>query len=159
MNPTPRIRPFAFADMEAVNTVYGRCHPEWPAKLPNWWWGHPTLVLDIDGKIVGATACSISLAPAPELARLLTHDRAEIGWGQGVYVDPQWRGHGWGWHLAEARHVTLRAMGIQFFLGMTQPDNAAMIAIFERQRLTRGQTVPQVYPDGQAGVVYSGGIR
>ena len=33
-----------------------------------------------------------------------------------------------------------------------------MIAIFERQLLTRKATIPNTYPDGQAGVLYHGEI-
>lgn len=153
------IRDLTAADVPAVQALDAVCHPAWPAKPAGWWWAHPTLVLELNGSgVVGATSCAISLAPATELVALLDHDRAEIGWGHGVEVAPGLRGQGWGWRLAEARHQRLAGLGIRFFLGMTQPDNAPMLAIFARQRLHRSVAVPRAYPDGSPGVLYTGGI-
>lgn len=152
-----RIRLFKQSDADALGRIQAQCHPNWPAPRVNWWWAHPTIVLEVEGQVIGSTSCTVNAAPTPDLMRL-THNRPEVGWGQGVNVDPAWRGHGYGWDLAQARHVTLKALGVDYFIGMTQPDNHAMIAIFERQRLTRGETIPKHYPDGQPGVLYHGGI-
>lgn len=155
---TPSIRHFTDADAERVDTVYTACHPAWPSKPTGYWWAHPTLVLEYDGEVVGSTSFSVGLAPHADLAKLVAN-QAEVGWGHGVYVHPVWRGHGWGWHLAEARHRALTLLGIRFFFGMTQPENRAMIAIFDRQHLTRAPgTFLKAYPDGQAGVLYHGEI-
>jgi GNAT superfamily N-acetyltransferase len=152
------IRAFTEADGEAVDKLYAACHPTWPAKPSGYWWGHPTLVLEMAGEVIGSTSCTISFAPAETLVKLLRRDRAEVGWGHGVYVMPQQRGKGYGWELAQARHQALLSLGINFFFGMTQPDNVAMMAIFKRQQLTRSASVPNAYPDGRAAVLYHGGI-
>lgn len=154
------IRHFADADAAAVNRLYAACHPTWPIKPEGFWWAHPTLVLmGRSGDIIGATAMTLGLAPATELAELLAHNRAEVGWGHGVYVDPAHRGKGYGWMLADARHQALRALGAGFFLGMTQPDNTPMRAIFARQGLEKRLQVPNNYPDGQAAILYTGRIE
>lgn len=152
-----RLRLFKKSDTAALDRIQALCHPTWPAKPTNWWWAHPTLVLELDGQVIGSTSCTVSSAPTPDLMRL-AQQRPEVAWGHGVNVDPAHRGHGYGWELAQARHGTLKALGIDFFFGMTQPDNKAMLAIFERQKLTRGQTIPKHYPDGTPGVMYHGGI-
>lgn len=152
-----RIRLFAHTDAEDLDRIQARCHPTWPAKPPNWWWAHPTIVLEVDGKVIGSTSCTVGTAPTPDLMRL-TQQRPEVGWGAGVNVDPAWRRHGFGWDLAQARHLTLKAMGVEFFFGMTQLDNKPMLAIFARQQLTRGDVIPKHYPDGSPGVMYHGGI-
>lgn len=152
------IRPFQDKDARAVHALYAACHPTWPAKPQTWWWGHPTLVFVVPGPVlVGATAFALSPPPSPGLATMLTQGQ-EIGWGMGVYVHPDYQGKGHGRWLAEVRHKALKALGCHYFIGLTQPDNKAMIAIFARQGLTRGLTVPRVYPSGEPGVVYSGEI-
>lgn len=153
-----KLRQMQARDGKALDALYAMCHPTWPARPEGWWWAHPTLVLT-DGKwIIGATSFTVSLAPAAEILKLLKWDRAEVGWGHGVYVHAGDRGKGYGWKLAEARHAMLRRLGVEFFFGQTQPDNAPMIAIFERQQLTRGVTIPDIYHDGEAGVLYHGRI-
>ena len=153
------IRHFRGNDADAVDRLYARCHPGWPAKPAGWWWAHPTLVLETEeGLLIGATAFAVSPAPAADLMTLLDNDRAEVGWGKGLYVAPDHGGQGHGWRLAQARHQALRGLGVHFFLGLTQPDNVPMRAIFMRQKLKQGVTVPRIYPDGQAGVMYHGEI-
>lgn len=153
----PWIRPYEAADVDVVETVYAACHPTWPAKPVDYWWAHPTLVLEGDGvDIIGFTACTVGLAPVAELIRL--RQDVEVGWGHGVYVLPAERGKGYGWALAQARHAVLKALGVRLFFGMTQPTNAPMIAIFTRQGLIPKATIPNTYPDGQAGVLYTGEI-
>ena len=154
------IRRMQEEDVELVNKLYTDCHPTWPEKPDGWWWAHPTLVLTVGGPLlVGATSFSVSPAPSPELVTLMRRDRPEIGWGHGVYVTPDYRRKGYGWQLAEARRAALKELGVEFFIGMTQPTNLAMQRVFARQGLTRGVTIPKGYPDGSSAILYHGGIR
>jgi GNAT superfamily N-acetyltransferase len=153
-----KIRRAVDADTAAVHALYAACHPTWPAKPVDFWWAHPTLVLEVDGAVCGATAFAVTVAPAPDLATLARADQYEVGWGHGVYVDPGARGHGYGWALAEARHEALKALGVPLFFGMTQPGNRAMRAIFERQGLKHTHTIPNAYPDGSKGMFYAGEV-
>jgi GNAT superfamily N-acetyltransferase len=152
------IRRFCGQDAPALDALFALCHPTWPAKPEGWWWAYPTLVLEVNRRVVGCTAFAVSPPPAPNLTQLLDPGRTEMGWGKGVYVDPEVRGLGFGLRLAQARHAALKALDVGFFIGVTQPDNRAMCAIFEHQGLLRGAIIPKVYPDGQAGVLYTGGI-
>ena len=152
------LRPYEGSDAGAVDKLYAACHPTWPAKPPGWWWAHPTLVLEAAGQLIGATAFTITPPPAPELLTLAKRRGAEVGWGHGIYVDPAERGKGHGLTLAMQRHRALKALGIGFFFGMTQPGNAAMVAIFTKQGLTAGVTLPKQYPDHSNAVLYHGRI-
>jgi GNAT superfamily N-acetyltransferase len=155
---TPRIRHFIAADLPHVERIQAACHPTWPTRILAWWWSHPTLVLEVDGQIIGSTSVTVSMAPAAEIVKILKWDRAEIGWGKGVNVDPDWRGQGYGWRLAQARHQVLKDLGIEFFFGQTHPDNKPMQAIFARQQLTRGITLPDLDFDGEPGTLFHGRI-
>jgi ribosomal protein S18 acetylase RimI-like enzyme len=142
-------------DAVALNTLHALCHPSWPERSPLWWWTHPTLVLELDGAIIGSTSFVVCMPPTPHLAEVGT----EIGYGHGVAVHSDHRGQNYGWLLADARHQVFRDLGIAFFIGMTQPDNKAMIHIFERQGLRRGKRIRKAYPDGADVVLYTGGVR
>lgn len=170
-----KIRHYADADTTAVHALYEACHPTWPAKPPEYWWAHPTLVLETEGeewgpmdrwdapgsatRIIGATNFSVGPAPHPELATLAGNGRYEVGWGGGTYVDPAYRGKGYGWLLAEARYAALRALNVPLFFGMTQPNNRPMLAILDRLGCKPSYTIPNAYPDGRAGIFYSGEVH
>lgn len=153
------IRRFLDADTPGVHALYAACHPRWPEKPRDFWWAHPTLVLEEDGALCGATSFAVTVAPHPELATIARLDRYEVGWGHGVYVDPTRQGQGYGWRLAEARHAALKALGVDLFFGMTQEDNKAMRAIFDRQGLRHSHTIRNAYPDGSTGLFYSGEVK
>jgi GNAT superfamily N-acetyltransferase len=153
-----KIRRFIDADTAACHALYAACHPTWPDKPLDFWWAHPTLVLEVEGAVCGSTSFSVGIMPVQEVAHLLPQGE-EMGWGHGVYVDPTRHGQGYGWVLAQARHETLRALGVTVFVGLTQPNNHAMRAIFARQGLTHTHTVPDSYPGHIPGLFYAGAIR
>lgn len=144
---------FKPADARAVRAIHGTCHPTWPARPAAWFHAHPTLVAVQDGEVVGMTSFSLALPPTT-----LNVSQGEIGVGHGVEVHHDYRGCGLGWALATARHAMLAELGVGFFIGMTQPDNAPMLAIFRKQGLTRHQHLRGVYPDGTDGVMYVGTV-
>ena len=153
-----KTRPMAPVDEPAVRALYEACYPHRPPRAGGWYFAHPTLVLEHRGTVLGSTSFSVSPPPTEDLARRLVHG-GEMGWGHGVEVRPDQRGKGFGWQLAEARHQVLRDLGIDFFIGMTQPDNGAMIAIFARQGLTEQARLLRAYPDGGDAVLYAGAVR
>jgi GNAT superfamily N-acetyltransferase len=148
-------RPATAEDLDALAALHALCHPTWGPRPELWWFAHPTLVLEEDGQLIGSTSFSVAYPPTVALARL---HPAEIGYGHGVSVHPGRRGQGLGWTLAEARHAVLRALGITFFIGQTQPDNAPMLAIFARQGLAASVRIAKAYPDGTDGVLYLGSL-
>lgn len=154
------IRPMVEMDMANIRTLYAHAHPDWPERSERWWYAHPTLVLEEDDfGVIGMTSYSVSIAPSPEMAHLFRHDRAEVGWGYGVAVAPHRRGEGWGTKLCQARFDVFRELEIGFFLGLTQPENEPMQAIFKRQGLAKGPSIPGAYPAGETAVMWTGRVR
>ena len=146
------IHPMRLYEDTDVRGIYAACHPGWPARAPRWFEAHPTLVLEVERAIVGYTSYSIGLPPGPNPTEF------EIQWGHGVYVRPDARGRGYGRHLCDARLAVARALGLRTFFGMTQPDNHAMIHLFEQDGLKCYGEAPNAYPDGSAGVFYFGRV-
>jgi GNAT superfamily N-acetyltransferase len=142
-------------DVAGVQDVFAACEPTWPTRSPLWWWAHPTVVMEADGRIVGYASFSISLPPTPELA---SARRAEIGWGHGMAVHPDYHGQGIGRQLAAYRSDVMRALGLRFFIGHAQPGNQAMAAIFRAQGLEATVTIPNGLPDGAPVTLYMGDL-
>src|SRR3970282_570808 len=84
-----------------VREVYALCHPEQPARAPEWYWAYPTLVLIQENHVVGFT--SFSLSPGPSGVLTL--------FGNDVCVTPDCQGRGFGWELAQARLEVGPALG------------------------------------------------
>jgi len=144
-------------DLEDVQALHARAHPTWPKREAAWWWSHPTLVLELDGVVVGSTSMAVSLPATPQLAEW----GDAVLYGHGVSVDPEHRGQGYGLELAEARHLAGTALGAKLFVGMTWKANRAMRAIFDKQGLQRwGQiVVTGAYPHNDPpadGLLYIG---
>ena len=146
------IRPMAQAEEIDVRRLYEVCHPRWPRKPKHWYQAHPTLVLFHGATLLGFT--SYSVGPPP--TTLASSGETELMYGHGVYVHPDHRGKGYGQQLADARLKVCRALGLLTFVGMTQPDNAPMRAIFARHNMKTWGQVPSAYPDGAEALIYMG---
>lgn len=138
--------------------LYRFCYPTWRPLAPDWFFAHPTLVLEENGVLIGSTSFSVSIAPTQELAAW----GDEVVYGHGVSVHPGRRGEGLGLRLAEARHETARGVGAALFLGITWAENAPMLAIFARQQLRYHTTLPKHYRDmdpPRDGLMFMGILR
>lgn len=145
----PVIRPMAPAEEIDVRHLYEVLYPRWPRKPNHWYQAHPTLVLFSGATIIGSTSYSVGMPPMQGITT------AEVMYGHGLYVHPGFQGRGFGRQLADARFAVGAELGLQF-IGMTQPGNAAMKAIFESQGLTAWGEVAEAYPDGSTGLIYMG---
>lgn len=148
------LHPLKLFEAHDCRRVYAACHPRWPVKSDAWYQAHPTIVLEVDRQVVGYTACVVAYAPA---CAHIPGDR-EVLYGHGLYVDPGYRGKGYGRLLQQARLDLGSGNDVSFFLGMTQPGNAPMIRIFEAYGFTPAQEVEGAYPGGGSGVFYTGGF-
>jgi len=137
-----------------VRELHALCHPDYE-RPPYFFLAHPTLVKIVDGRVIGFT--SFSVAPAPACPHLL--EAGELMYGHGLAILPTYQNLGYGTALVEARRQIGLALGVEVFIGMTEPDNVGMLRIFERQGLKAYETRPSAYPNGAAGVVYVGGLQ
>lgn len=145
------IRPMEQVDEVDVRRLYKICHPRWPAKPPHWYHAHATQVLEVQGQVVGFTAYSVGPPPSA-----ITMAEPELMFGHGVYVHPDYRRKGYGRQLADERLSICRELRLRTFVGMTQPHNAAMRAIFDAQGLKQYGEAPKAYPDGATALIYLG---
>lgn len=137
-----------------VRELRRACHPGWPDFPEAWHTAFPTLVMEVDGRLVGWTAFGV--APVGACDHIPTD--SHVVYGRGVYVAPDARGRGYGRELHEARLAIGRAVGCTSFVGMTQPWNKPMIRLFERFGYRQYASAASAYPDGSEGLVYVGGI-
>ena len=142
----PPPRPMRPEDEPVVRELYATVHPTWPERAAGWYTAYPTLTIWVGGRLVGFTSCSIS----PGQGTLVLY-------GNDLCILPQWQKQGFGWQLAEARSALGRAVGATFFIGITQPSNASMIRIFERQGFHPCQPMPG-YFHGEDGMVWAGSL-
>jgi GNAT superfamily N-acetyltransferase len=159
------IRPFNLdKDAAAAQRLHALCHPSWPDRDSQWWFAHPTLMLEEAGAVIGMTSFSLSFPPTPELAQSVQKaGSGEVCYGHGVWVDPDERHKGYGDALADARHAYAHGLGARFFIGMTWKGNTSMRRIFNRQALVQqAATVPNAYPThkgvDRTGLLYVGVI-
>lgn len=130
-----------------VRSLYARCHPGAPPPPQNHYQCHPTLVLYDSVRLVGFT--SFTLSPTP---------KGYVAYGYDLCVAPERRQEGLGALLHTTRCRIARDLGAIDFVGVTAPDNAAMVAIFTRAGLLPKETHPHFYPDGAPGVVWIGSL-
>jgi GNAT superfamily N-acetyltransferase len=132
-----------------VRDIAALCHPEWPERPTFWYTAFPTLVALMGNKqIIGYTAFAINTS----MGLLMVA-------GQDIGVDPAFQGQGVGAKLHRYRLDVGSSVGARMFCGPTQPDNTAMIAIFEAEGHHACQQLPKYFPDGKDGVLYLGDIR
>lgn len=142
------IQPMLAEEEPTVRDIYAACHPDWPVRAAKWYTVYPTLVMhDGHGQIVGFTSFSVS--PAPGGAITL--------YGNDLCVLPTWRNGGLGLQLAQARAACGRDVGAKTFIGLTQPSNAGMVCIFQRQGFHACQRIPR-YFGTEPGIVWSGDL-
>ena len=144
------IRPLREDDLDAVRALWKAAHPSWPVPVPEWFIAHPTLVMEGRARLLDGYT-SFSVAPG-----VLESLEGMVMYGADVAVHPLSQGQGIGRALHRARLDLARKAGAVAFVGMTQPDNRPMVLVFERAGATRGLRIPNYYPDGQDGVIYSG---
>jgi GNAT superfamily N-acetyltransferase len=147
------IRRLAEGDIAKIRALAARCHPTRRVYPPEWYIAYPTLVGVQNRLLVAYTAFAVG--PSPD-------GKAVACYGQDVGVSPEHRGKGWGAKLHAERVRIAQAVGATVFLGMTQPDNHAMIRIFERAGLKPYHTVPGGYVDEtppRDAVIWIGPIR
>lgn len=137
-------------DEEAwVRDLAAACHPDWPARPEGWYTAFPTLVMETrTGGVIGYTSFAINTS----MGLLMVA-------GQDIGVHPAARGDGLGAVLHRARLELGYGVGARMFCGPTQPDNTAMIRIFEAEGHHACQQLPKYFPDGKDGVLYLGDIR
>lgn len=140
------ITPFAARDEGAVRDLYAKGHPGWPRRPSGWFVAYPTLVAVTDGEILGFTSFSIGNYTG---LIMLT--------GQDLCVSPDYQGCGIGKALHLERVAIGKGVGARMWSGITQPENKAMIAIFEQCGYHACQPAPG-YFYGEDGVVYVGAL-
>ncbi len=144
-------------DLPGLVQLHETCYPAWPVYPAIWYQAHPTLVLREGRRVIGSTSFSLSFPPS-----CIPHD-GEICYGHGISIHPKTRGQGLGRLLAEARHDAARDAGCKLFVGMTWPSNAAMLAIFAAQGLTKHQVLIGAYPwqrgEDANGWMFTGSLR
>lgn len=140
-------------DETAIRALFAKCHPGNPQRPEHWYQAVPTLVAEAGEypvlEMVGFT--SFTLSPVPE---------GFACYGQDVCVDPSVRGAGFGAQLHARRCEIAKALGAKTFIGLTAPDNEAMVRIFQRQGLKPVQTIKNAYPfdTPSTGVVWIGAL-
>src|SRR3990167_10461161 len=140
-------RPMRADDEPAVRKLYAKGHPFWPPRPEPWYVTYPTLVMEMDGAILGFTSFAIG-----EITGL------RVVQGADLVVDLTYRGAGIGIALHRARLALWAAIGATWFSGVTQPDNTAMQRIFLACGHHACQPIRRYYPDGGDGVIYAGAI-
>lgn len=140
------LRPLEPKDAAGVRALYTECHPGWPARPRGWFTAYPTLVAIEDAELVGFT--SFSIGNYTGLVMLT---------GQDLCVQPAARGTGVGLALHLERCAFGAGVGARMFSGITQPENKAMVRIFERCGYHACQPAPG-YFWGEDGVVYLGAL-
>ena len=140
-------RPMRADDEPAVRKLYAQGHPFWPARAEPWYFTYPTLVMEVDGEILGFTSFAIG-----EMTGL------RVVQGADLVVELSYRGAGIGIALHRARLALGAEVGATWFSGVTQPDNAAMHRIFLACGHHACQPIRRYYPDGGDGVLYAGAI-
>jgi RimJ/RimL family protein N-acetyltransferase len=108
-------------DEAAVRAIYKICHPGNTALPLYWYFAHPTLCVTLEGKVVGFTSFTVTLIPG----------FGETMYGKDICVLPEYQGRGIATRLHAARLTISRSVGVRIFMGITQPDNKAMIKILE----------------------------
>ena len=141
-----KIRPMVAKDEAAVRALFATCHDGWPRRPPRWYIAYPTLVAEEDGRIIGFT--SLSIGNYTGLVMLT---------GQDLCVLPEAQATGVGLALHLERCALGVAAGARMFTGVTQPENKAMIRIFERCGYHACQPAPG-YFYGEDGVIYLGSL-
>ena len=136
-------------DEPDVRRLFAACHPGALARPKHWYQAVPTLVLGGPRHVMGFT--SFTLSPT---------DKGFACYGQDVCVDTAVRGAGYGRLLHLARCGIAKSLGAVDFIGLTAPDNRAMIRIFEGQGLKPWKTIPNAYPHETpgTGVVWIGAL-
>ena len=140
-------RPMLPAEEATVRALFAECHPELPPRSEGWYTAYPTLVVELDGRIVAFTSFSVS--PAPTGPTTL--------YGNDLCVAPAYRKHGLGRTLVEARQALARAVGATTFIGIAQAENEAVRRIFEREGFHPCQALTG-YWVGRDAVVWAGSL-
>ena len=138
-------RPMLPNEEADVRVLFALCHPELPPRAPGWYTAYPTLVMELDGRVVAFTSFSIS--PATTGPTTL--------YGNDLCVAPAYRKRGLGRTLIEARQALARAVGATIFIGIAQYSNAAMRRIFETEGFHPCQTLAG-YWAGDDAVIWAG---
>ena len=125
-----------------VRLVSRACHPTWPERPEGFFTAFPTLVAIEDGALIGFTSFSVA-----------TYTGTILVSGQDLCVLPEAQGTGVGRALHLARCAVGAGVGARLFSGITQPDNRAMIRVFERCGGHACQPEPG-YFYGEDGIVY-----
>lgn len=110
-----------------VRELFKLCHLRQPEPLSFWYFAHPTLVVEIDDKIVGSTSFTIVIVPG----------FGSTLYGKDLCVHPDYRGHGIAELLHTARLSIGGLVGASTFMGMTHKDNMKMIRILEKSGMHR----------------------
>lgn len=150
--PQTQVRPMRESEDEIVHAIYMLCHPTFPPRAWRWFEAHPTLVLLVDGAVVGYTSYSVVMDP-----NVCADGEVMIGYG--IDIKPGHQGKGYGRLLCDERLALARAVGAKVFVGHADPGNLAMGLLFESDGFKPVQEVAGGYPDGTKMLLYMGPIR
>ena len=130
---------------QAVRRLYREVHPGWPELPGPHFWAYPTVVaLDRPGSVLGYGSYSMNVSDHGDLSIMLQDSGvAEFARGRGLARE-----------LLKYRVTIGRAVGAQCAVGMTQPDNAAMLHILRSEGFEEIRTIERAYPDGKDGRLF-----
>jgi len=135
-----KIRPMQKKDYAAVAALHTLCHPTWTTPSIAWFQvDHHTLVMEIEGEMVGYTAWG------------MTEAWHAYGGDHGIRHD--YRHKGLGGLLHEARLKAARDAGASHFVGITWDANEPMKRILGLKGV-RMTHVPHHFPDEGDGWTY-----
>lgn len=118
--PYPRTM---FANEEdKVRELFKLCHLDMPEPPPFWYFAHPTLVVDLDDKIIGSTSFTVTVAPG----------FGSTLYGKDLCVHPEYRGKGIAECLHAARLTIGQRVGATIFMGATDKNNKKMASILKK---------------------------
>jgi GNAT superfamily N-acetyltransferase len=140
-----QIVPMPWHLMDDVRELYAVCHPNWPTLPENHFFAHPTLIAIEPYPYNVAAYASYSM-------NITNEGRLDI-WLKDTGVAPEARGRGLARALMEKRLEIGREVGAYCAIGMTQPENKAMLGILESFGFDRVRDVPGAYPDAD-GILY-----
>ena len=133
---------------EEVRDLYRACHPYWPELPDRHFFAYPTVLVLGAAGVAGYATYSMNVSDRGDLSIML-QDSGVAEWA---------RGQGLARELLRHRIEIGRSVGAKCAVGMTQPDNAAMLHLLRTEGFDEIRSIPSAYPDGRDGVLFIKGL-